>query len=77
MVHNEASSFDRSFYVLPNDTPVCKIDCSNAFAKLTSKEQQYAHHMAKAAWFGSLIVYHQVTNGPRNVNLQTNHNTIN
>uniref|UniRef100_A0A1I7WT77 dipeptidyl-peptidase III n=1 Tax=Heterorhabditis bacteriophora TaxID=37862 RepID=A0A1I7WT77_HETBA len=52
---------DRSLYVLPNDSPVCVLDCVEAFNALNQKERKYAHYIAKASFDGSLIIFLQVS----------------
>ncbi|CAJ0916533.1 unnamed protein product, partial [Mesorhabditis belari] len=51
----------RSLHVLPNETPVCSLDCKTAFETLTEKERLYAHHLSKASYDGSLAVFLQVS----------------
>lgn len=51
---------DISQFTFPNDTPVCVLDCSEAFAGLTEKEKLYAHYLAQASFTGGLIVLVQV-----------------
>uniref|UniRef100_A0A914VSE5 Dipeptidyl peptidase 3 n=1 Tax=Plectus sambesii TaxID=2011161 RepID=A0A914VSE5_9BILA len=53
--------FNRDFYILPNNTPVCNLDCKDAFTGLTDKEKRYAHYLSRASWNGSLIVYLQTS----------------
>ncbi|XP_025104635.1 dipeptidyl peptidase 3-like [Pomacea canaliculata] len=52
---------DLSQYTFPNDTPVCLLDCSQAFNGLTQQEQLYAHHLAQASFTGGLIVLVQTS----------------
>ena len=49
------SEEDISLYVIPLDTPVNKLDCTEAFNGLTDKEKLYAHHFGRACWEGGLI----------------------
>ena len=51
---------DLSQYVMPNDTPVAVLDCTEAFAGLTDREKLYAHYLAQASFAGGLIVLVQV-----------------
>lgn len=51
---------DTKYYTLPLTTPVCKLDCSEAYKLLTDKEKMYAHHMSRASAVGSLICAVQV-----------------
>uniref|UniRef100_A0A1X7UPH2 Uncharacterized protein n=1 Tax=Amphimedon queenslandica TaxID=400682 RepID=A0A1X7UPH2_AMPQE len=46
---------DISLYLIPPDTPVNKLDCTEAFKGLTDKEKLYAHHFGRACWEGGLI----------------------
>ena len=46
---------DISLYLIPLDTPVNKLDCTEAFKGLTDKEKLYAHHFGRACWEGGLI----------------------
>ena len=50
-----SSEEDISLYVIPLDTPVNKLDCTEAFNGLTDKEKLYAHHFGRACWEGGLI----------------------
>ncbi|CAI4224265.1 unnamed protein product [Auanema sp. JU1783] len=54
-------SVDRSLYVLPNESPVCALECQEAFDRLNPQEKRYAHHIAKASFDGALIVFLQVS----------------
>ncbi|XP_064489550.1 dipeptidyl peptidase 3-like isoform X2 [Ornithodoros turicata] len=47
--------------VYPNNTPVLKLECDEAFQGLTAKEKLYAHHLSRAAWYGGLIVLFQTS----------------
>ena len=49
------ASEDVSLYKIPSDTPVNKLDCSQAFKGLTDQEKRYAHHFNRAGWEGALI----------------------
>ena len=49
------ASEDVSLYKIPSDTPVNKLDCSQAFKGLTDQEKRYAHHFSRAGWEGALI----------------------
>jgi hypothetical protein len=51
---------ERRFYILPNDTPVCRLECKQAFDQLTDDERRYAYHLTRASWLGSFIVQLQV-----------------
>jgi len=51
---------DRSRFTLPNDIGICLLECMEAFKGLTDKEKLYAHYLAQASWFGSLICLYQV-----------------
>ena len=50
MAQDLASSF-----VIPNDVPVCQLDCTSAFHGLEEKEKKYAHYLSKACHEGALI----------------------
>ncbi|CAI5439529.1 unnamed protein product [Caenorhabditis angaria] len=52
---------DRSLYVIPNETPVCQLDATEAFKALNSQEKKYAHYIAKASFDGALSVFLQVS----------------
>lgn len=41
--------------------PIHQLSVARAFNGLTSREQLYAHHLAKAAWFGTRIILRQVS----------------
>lgn len=46
---------DLSLYIIPTDTPVSGLDCTEAFNGLTDKEKLYAHYFGRASWEGALI----------------------
>ena len=46
---------------IPNDQPVILLDARPAFEKLTGREQLYAHHLARASFYGGLIVLLQTS----------------
>ncbi|KAL3874244.1 hypothetical protein ACJMK2_037287 [Sinanodonta woodiana] len=46
---------DKSEYILPNDIPVCLLDCSQAFKDLSEKEKLYSHYLSQASFCGGLI----------------------
>ena len=50
-----ASEDVNGLYKIPSDTPVNKLDCSQAFKGLTDQEKRYAHHFSRAGWEGALI----------------------
>ncbi|XP_033735100.1 dipeptidyl peptidase 3-like [Pecten maximus] len=52
---------DISQYVMPNDTGLCLLDCSDAFGNLTDREKLYAHYISQASWYGGLIVLVQTS----------------
>ncbi|KAK6058892.1 peptidase family M49 [Cooperia oncophora] len=56
-----AAEIDRSLHILPNESPVCVLDCVDAFNALTKKEKEYAHHLSKASYDGGLAVFLQVS----------------
>uniref|UniRef100_A0A914YGD9 Uncharacterized protein n=1 Tax=Panagrolaimus superbus TaxID=310955 RepID=A0A914YGD9_9BILA len=51
----------KDFYILPNESPVVPLNCSEAFENLNDKEKQYAHYIGKACVEGSLITFFQVS----------------
>ena len=55
-----ATDQHKSPYVIPNDVPIALLDCREAFERLTHEEKLYAHHLAQAAFKGSLICLFQV-----------------
>ncbi|XP_051960515.1 dipeptidyl peptidase 3-like [Xyrauchen texanus] len=50
-----------SQYYLPNDIGVSALDCREAFRLLSPKEQQYAHYLSQASWYGGLAVLIQTS----------------
>ncbi|VDM55137.1 unnamed protein product [Angiostrongylus costaricensis] len=56
-----STSVDKSLYILPNDSPVCSLDCETAFKGLTDKEKKYAHYLSEASFNGALAVFLQVS----------------
>ncbi|KAI9811063.1 MAG: hypothetical protein M1827_005645 [Pycnora praestabilis] len=52
---------DSDQLLVPRQPPVSRLSVRNAFDSLTSKEQLYAHHMARAAWYGTRIILRQVS----------------
>ena len=52
---------DKSQYVIPNDVPVCLLQCSKAFNVLENKEKLYCHYLSKACEQGGLIVLLQTS----------------
>ncbi|KAJ1351826.1 hypothetical protein KIN20_007977 [Parelaphostrongylus tenuis] len=56
-----STSVDRSLYILPNDSPICSLDCEVAFKGLSEKERKYAHYLSKASFTGALAVFLQVS----------------
>ncbi|KAK6728133.1 hypothetical protein RB195_005654 [Necator americanus] len=60
-VMSTAAPLDKSLYILPNDSPVCQLDCTDAFNALTNRERQYAHYMGRASYDGALAVFLQVS----------------
>ena len=51
---------DVNNFVIPSDVDFCLLDCKEAFNGLTDKEKKYAHYIARASWYGGLIVLYQV-----------------
>lgn len=60
LANNMPQALDRDYFVLPNNTPICKLNCDDAFNGLTKKERLYAYYLSQASWYGSLICLHQV-----------------
>lgn len=52
---------DKKLYCYPSNTPVCALNCEEAFDGLTPKEKLYAHYMLKASFTGSLITHCQTS----------------
>jgi len=52
---------DMSCYIIPNDVPVCQLDCQKAFNALNMKEKLYCHYLSKACEEGGLIVLVQTS----------------
>jgi dipeptidyl-peptidase-3 len=48
-------------YAVTNDQPVTTLDARTAFEKLTEREQLYAHYLARASFWGGLIVLVQTS----------------
>lgn len=48
-------------YTVPLDTPISKLDASQAFQGLTTKEKLYCHYLSKAAWAGGYICLFQTS----------------
>lgn len=44
-----------------SSAPIHRLDIAASFHSLTSQEKRYAHHLSKAAWYGSRIVMRQVS----------------
>ncbi|XP_064403750.1 dipeptidyl peptidase 3-like [Halichondria panicea] len=42
-------------YTVPLDTPISKLEASQAFKGLTNKERLYCHYLSRAAWEGGYI----------------------
>ncbi|MFH4978365.1 hypothetical protein AB6A40_005074 [Gnathostoma spinigerum] len=56
-----SAPIDKKSYTYPLETPVCSLDCSEAFKSLTTTEKKYAHFLSKASFDGSLITFCQVS----------------
>jgi hypothetical protein len=56
-----SAGFEMALYFLPNDTPVCVLDCQEALKTLTEEERLYAHYLAHTCFTGGLIVLFQVS----------------
>ncbi|KAG9254826.1 peptidase family M49-domain-containing protein [Emericellopsis atlantica] len=44
-----------------SEVQVFRLDIASQFHHLTDREKRYAHHMARAAWFGTRIILRQVS----------------
>lgn len=51
----DGQDVDLSNYTIPLDTPVSRLDASQAFKGLSTKEKLYCHYLCRAAWEGSSI----------------------
>ncbi|GMT28781.1 hypothetical protein PFISCL1PPCAC_20078 [Pristionchus fissidentatus] len=58
---DEMDKVDPNLHRLPNETPVVGLNCKTAFDNLLPTERLYAHHIARASFEGSLIVFLQVS----------------
>ncbi|KAI3388069.1 hypothetical protein SNEBB_002531 [Seison nebaliae] len=52
---------EMSLFEVGKDTKFTFLSCRQAFERLTNKQKQYAHYMAKATWYGSLITLYQTS----------------
>ncbi|CAL8091788.1 unnamed protein product [Orchesella dallaii] len=50
-----------SRYMLPLETPVAVLDCTQAFNGLTEQEKLYAYYLSQASWVGGLIAFVQTS----------------
>ncbi|XP_012939404.1 dipeptidyl peptidase 3 [Aplysia californica] len=50
-----------SQYLIPNETEVALLNCSEAFEGLSQRERLYSHHLAQASFKGGLIVLLQTS----------------
>lgn len=57
----EMADIDKSQHVLPLETPVVWLDASTAFEGLEDREKNYAYHLTRASWVGSLATFLQVS----------------
>lgn len=48
-------------HCLPIDQPVVVLDAAGAFEGLADNEKRYAHHLARASFYGGLIVLLQTS----------------
>jgi hypothetical protein len=55
-----STELDKSRFIIENDSPIGALDCQKAFDRLSGEECLYAHYLAQASWYGSLIILHQV-----------------
>ena len=47
-------SAEDELYITPVLTPICALDCLEAFNGLTDAEKQYSHFLRTASWSGAL-----------------------
>jgi hypothetical protein len=47
-------SAEDELYITPALTPICALDCFEAFNGLTDGEKQYSHFLSTASWAGAL-----------------------
>lgn len=48
-------------YLTPKNVPICTLDTSEPFNKLTDREKLYTHYMNQASWAGAPIIVKQVS----------------
>lgn len=46
---------DLSHFTVPPDTPISRLDASQSFNGLETKEKLYCHYLSRAAWEGGYI----------------------
>lgn len=51
----------RAQFVLPDDSPIVRLEVDTAFQALTPREKLYSHHLSRASWYGGLIVLYQTS----------------
>lgn len=54
------STLKRDLFTATTKTPVAVLNCTEAFEKLTKEEKSYAHFLAQAGHYGSLVCLYQV-----------------
>ncbi|BEJ15267.1 hypothetical protein CspHIS471_0410340 [Cutaneotrichosporon sp. HIS471] len=50
-----------ALYYADANAPICPLAIKEHFDKLSTKEQLYAHHIAKASWIGGRVILKQTT----------------
>lgn len=55
------SASQKARYLADLNPPICSLNISSSFAKLTSQEKLYAHWMSQASWAGGRIIMNQWT----------------
>jgi len=48
-------SAEDELYITPVLTPICALDCLEAFNGLTEDEKKYSHYLSTASWAGALV----------------------
>ena len=54
-------NIDKAHYIIPNEVPVCLLECKKAFNALETKEKLYCHYLSKGCQEGGLIVLLQTS----------------
>ncbi|CAK9780259.1 aflatoxin-detoxifizyme [Cutaneotrichosporon oleaginosum] len=56
-----ANALGASLYYADAKAPICPLVIKEHFDKLNTKEQLYAHHIARASWIGGRVILKQTT----------------